>query len=113
MMIKVGILGLAHGHVFSFGGEWIANPDKYGIEITGAWDHDAERLEKEAPRLNAKPFASAEELLGSGIDAVVIASETGYHAELVEKAKARQAKPAPKPAAKAPEGKAKKGKAKA
>ena len=88
MMIKVGILGLAHGHVFSFGGEWIANPDKYGIEITGAWDHDAERLEKEAPRLNAKPFASAEELLESGIDAVVIASETGYHAELVEKAAA-------------------------
>ncbi|MBQ8955127.1 MAG: Gfo/Idh/MocA family oxidoreductase [Clostridia bacterium] len=85
-MIKVGILGLAHGHVFSFGGEWIAHPDIYGIEIAGAWDHDAERLRKEAPRLNARAFESLDELLASGIDAVVISSETGYHAELAEKA---------------------------
>lgn len=42
-----------------------------------------------------------------------VAAFEGKLAELVEKAKARQAKPAPKPAAKAPEGKAKKGKAKA
>ena len=84
-MIKVGILGLAHGHVFSFGGEWIADPDRYGIEIAGAWDHDAQRLKKDAPRLNAKAFDSAEALLESGISAVVIASETAYHAELVEK----------------------------
>ncbi|MBO4299369.1 MAG: Gfo/Idh/MocA family oxidoreductase [Clostridia bacterium] len=86
-MIKVGILGLAHGHVFSFGGEWIAHPE-YGVEITGAWDHDAKRLAEGAPKLNAKPFDSADALLASGVDAVVISSETSLHAELVEKAAA-------------------------
>ncbi|MBR0463509.1 MAG: Gfo/Idh/MocA family oxidoreductase [Clostridia bacterium] len=86
-MKKVGILGLAHGHVFAFGGEWVAHPE-YGVQITGAWDHDAARLEKEAPRLKAKPFDTVEALLQSGIDAVVVASETAYHAELVEKAAA-------------------------
>ena len=87
-MIKVGVLGLAHGHVFSFGGEWNAHPDIYGVEITGAWDHDPNRLQSDAPKLNAKAYESADELLASDISAVVIASETGYHAELVEKAAA-------------------------
>ena len=87
-MIKVGILGLAHGHVFNYGGEWIAHPEKYGVEIAGAWDHDAARLQSDAPKLNAKPFDTAEALLESGIDAVVISSETAYHAALVEKAAA-------------------------
>ena len=86
-MKKVGILGLAHGHVFSFGGEWIAHPE-YGVEIAGAWDRDGDRLRREAPKLNAVPYDSLDELLHSGIDAVVIASETAYHAELVEKAAA-------------------------
>ena len=84
-MKKVGILGLAHGHVFAFGGEWIAHPE-YGVAIAGAWDHDRERLERDAPKLQAKIFDTAEALIESGIDAVVVASETAYHADLVEKA---------------------------
>ena len=36
-MIRVGIIGFAHGHVFSFGGEWKAHPE-YGVEIAGGWE---------------------------------------------------------------------------
>ena len=72
-MINVGILGLAHGHVFSYGGEWIKHPE-YGVRITGAWDHDAERLKNGAPKLNAKAYESLDELLASDISAVVISS---------------------------------------
>ena len=86
-MIQVGILGTAHGHVFAFGGQWIAHPE-YGVQIAGVWDHDAARLRENAPKLQAKAWESLDELLASDIGAVVISSETNLHAELVEKAAA-------------------------
>ncbi len=87
-MKKVGILGFAHGHVFSFAGEWMRDPAFYNVTVTGAWDHDKERLNSSLEKLPAgiSAFESAEELLASGIDAVVISSETAFHADLVEKA---------------------------
>ena len=86
-MKKVGILGLAHGHVFSFGNEWVNRPE-LGVEIWGAWDRDEERLRSGAEKLKTRAYADIDALLGSGIDAVVITSETAYHADLVEKAAA-------------------------
>ena len=84
-MKKVGILGLAHGHVFSFGKEWMNNP-QLGVEITGAWDRDDKRLIDGAAKLNTKAYSDIGALLSNDIDAVVITSETAYHAELTEKA---------------------------
>ena len=87
-MKKVGILGFAHGHVFSFAGEWMRDPALYNVTVTGAWDHDKERLSASLEKLPSgiKAFDSAKALLESDIDAVVVSSETAYHAELVEKA---------------------------
>ena len=85
MAVKVGILGSAHGHVMTYGAVW-ANDPSLGIEIAGLYDHDAARAEKNAAALKteAKPL---EEILGDkSITAVVVSSETVYHAELVEKA---------------------------
>ena len=62
-MIKAGICGFAHGHVFSFTKEWLRAPEKYDIAVTGAWDHDSARLRE-----------SLDELLKSDIDAVVVTS---------------------------------------
>ncbi|MGI6172527.1 MAG: Gfo/Idh/MocA family protein [Christensenellales bacterium] len=87
-MINVGILGFAHGHVFSYGGEWVKHPEM-GIAITGGWDRDRARMEDGCKKLgDIRPFDSIDLLLGSDISAVVISSETAYHAELVEKAAA-------------------------
>ena len=87
-MKKVGILGFAHGHVFSFAGEWMRDPALYNVTVTGAWDHDKDRLASSLEKLPAKikAYDSHEALLESDIDAVVISSETAYHADLAEKA---------------------------
>ena len=86
-MIRVGIIGFAHGHVFAFGNEWIAHPE-YGVEITAGWDRDEARKLDGCTKLKAKPCGTLEELLASGVDAVVITCETSFHAECVEKAAA-------------------------
>ena len=86
-MVRVGIIGFAHGHVFSYGGEWNAHPE-YGVEIAGGWDRDAVRAKEGCEKLGTKVFASLEELLASDISAVVISSETSFHAEYVELAAA-------------------------
>lgn len=86
-MIRVGILGFAHGHVMSFGGEWKAHPE-YGVQITAGWDHDQQRRDKSCETLGAQAYDTVEALLESGVEAVVISSETCHHAELVEKAAA-------------------------
>ena len=86
-MIRVGILGFAHGHVMSFAGEWKAHPE-YGVEVVAGWDHDAQRLQKSCETLGIQPVDTADALLQSDIEAVVITTETCYHAEMVEKAAA-------------------------
>ncbi|MEI6578769.1 MAG: Gfo/Idh/MocA family oxidoreductase [Eubacteriales bacterium] len=85
-MIRAGILGFAHGHVFSFAGEWIKHPE-YGVEVVCGWDHDETRRKKSCADMGIEEAESAEQLLArADIDAVVITSETAYHAELAVKA---------------------------
>ncbi|MBE6931479.1 MAG: Gfo/Idh/MocA family oxidoreductase [Ruminococcaceae bacterium] len=86
MSVKVGILGLAHGHVMTYGKKWIENP-AWGIELVGAWDHDAERLAKNTETLGIAAYETPEELLEL-VDAVVISSETSFHVTLTELAAA-------------------------
>jgi predicted dehydrogenase len=91
--MNIGILGLAHSHVMSYGKVWRDNPEM-GISITAAWDHDAGRLSKQADELGVpRCFSDADELLAlSDIEAVVISSETLHHAELVKKAARKKKK---------------------
>jgi predicted dehydrogenase len=88
MSINVGILGLAHGHVNAYCTQWQQTP-AHGINLVAAWDHDAARLAKNAESYAIQPYASVERFLAHpGLQAVVVASETSLHAELVEKAAA-------------------------
>ena len=54
-MVKVGVLGFAHGHVMSFGKNWMEHPD-LGVKIVGGWDRDAERCKKSCEALGATPL---------------------------------------------------------
>ena len=86
MAVKVGVLGLAHGHVMTYGRKWIEHPE-WGIELVCGWDRDKARRDANTAQLGIKAAESVDEVLGM-CDAVVISSETCYHAELVEAAAA-------------------------
>lgn len=85
-MIRVGILGFAHGHINGIAGEWQAHPE-YGVVLICGWDHDETRRQKNCADRNIEQCASAEQLLArQDIDAVIITAETATHAELAVKA---------------------------
>jgi len=86
-MIRIGILGFAHGHINAINTQWREHPE-YGVEAVYGWDHDAERAKKSCADHNLTVCATVEELLSKDIEAVAISSETNLHAELVEKAAA-------------------------
>ncbi len=87
-MVRIGILGFAHGHVSAYCKRWKERPE-LGVEAVAGWDHDTDRLKKAAADHDIKPYDDAGALLASqDIKAVVIASETSLHAELVEQAAA-------------------------
>jgi predicted dehydrogenase len=88
MSINVGILGFAHGHVNAYCTQWQQKPE-HGIELVAGWDHDAERLAKNAASHRLQPYAALDHFLAHpGLQAVVIGAETSLHAELVEQAAA-------------------------
>jgi predicted dehydrogenase len=59
------------------------------MKVAAGWDHDAARLATNAKSYGFTPCATPEELLArKDIQAVVVASETSLHADLVEKAAA-------------------------
>ena len=86
-MIHVGVLGFAHGHVMGYGTNMQNHPE-WGVKITGGWDHDAQRAKDSCEKLGATAFATAEELLASDIQAVIVSCETKYHPDMVELAAA-------------------------
>ena len=86
MAIKVGVLGFAHGHVNGYCSQWRERAE-LGIDVVAGWDHDAERLARAVDGLGIHACATVSELLDQ-VDAVIIASETSWHAELVETAAA-------------------------
>ncbi len=91
-MINTGILGFAHGHVFGIAGEWKKRPE-YGVSAVCGWDSDEKRRSEGCRRLGIEECTSAEALLSRGdVEAVTIAAETLYHAELVKLAAAAKKK---------------------
>lgn len=88
MAIGVGILGYAHGHVGAYIAQWREHPE-WGVSVVAAWDHDADRLQKNASPLGIRQYQTPGELLADpAVQAVVIASETSRHADLAELAAA-------------------------
>jgi len=86
-MIRIGILGFAHGHIGAIVNQWKAHPE-YGVEVTCGWDHDSDRMQKNCADFGLCACDSAPELLQQDIEAVIITSETSLHSELVEAAAA-------------------------
>lgn len=86
MAIRVGILGFAHGHVNAYCANWVRSSD-YNINLVAGWDHDAQRLQSAVTSFGIRGYADADDLLSNAdVQAVVVASETSMHADLVEKA---------------------------
>ncbi len=84
----IGILGCAHGHINSYCNRW-RNELSDQVELVAGWDHDAERLRNAAVTHGFAASESVEQLLSrEDIDAIVIGSETAFHAEHVEAAAA-------------------------
>ncbi len=87
-MIRVGILGFAHGHVDVYCAQWRQHP-AHGVEAVAGWDHDGQRLAKAAAAHGLRCYGEADDLLGAhDVGAVVIGAETSLHAGLVERAAA-------------------------
>ena len=86
--IGIGILGFAHGHVGMYCARWRERPEM-GVKVVAGWDHDADRAEGNCASFGIERAESVESLLSRpDIGAVVIASETSMHADLVEQAAA-------------------------
>lgn len=81
MATRVGVLGFAHGHVNSYCSQWREHPE-LEISVVAGWDHDSDRLNQAVSNHGIQGFQSPEDLLRT-VDAVVIASETSKHADLV------------------------------
>lgn len=78
MPLRVGILSVAHMHVWSYVSALKAHPD---AELTGIWDDDVERGQAFAKDAGLPFVADIDELL-SGCDAVAITSDNKGHAPL-------------------------------
>ncbi|MBC8142596.1 MAG: Gfo/Idh/MocA family oxidoreductase [Armatimonadetes bacterium] len=87
-MLKIGILGTAHGHADSYAEEVNAHP---GAELIGVWDDNAERREASASKYGTAAFDTVDALC-TATDAVIVCSENVYHRTLTETA-ARHGKP--------------------
>ncbi len=80
----IGVLSFAHGHATSYCDALQNNP---GAHLVAAWDDDAKRGEQNATRFGMEFCDSPDAVLArDDVDAVIIASETNRHAELIEAA---------------------------
>ncbi|CAM5344139.1 Gfo/Idh/MocA family oxidoreductase [Streptomyces atroolivaceus] len=80
--MRIGLIGT--GRIGSFhAGVLARHPAVAALVVT---DPDAARAAEVAALTGATPVASADEVLGAGVDAVVIASVTSAHADLIGRA---------------------------
>ncbi|MDO8586228.1 MAG: Gfo/Idh/MocA family oxidoreductase [Armatimonadota bacterium] len=86
--IRLGVLGFAHGHVNMYCQQWLQRPE-LGARLVAGWDHDSNRAAANCASFKIEQAPSVDALLGrDDVDAVVIASETSMHANMVEAAAA-------------------------
>lgn len=86
-MIRIAILGFAHGHIGSIARQWIDHPEM-GVQPVCGWDHDAARGEKSCADFGIEFAPTVEEALSRDVSAVIVTSETDLHVSLVEAAAA-------------------------
>ncbi|MFF4097437.1 Gfo/Idh/MocA family oxidoreductase [Streptomyces sp. NPDC001834] len=80
--MRIGLIGT--GRIGSFhAGVLARHPQVDTLVVT---DTDRARAERVADRLGARRMDGADEVFGAGVDAVVIASATSSHAELIKRA---------------------------
>jgi predicted dehydrogenase len=81
--VNIGMMSFAHMHAKSYARRvnQIAN-----AKLVGIADEDSGRGDMMAKEYNSRYFGSYEELLSSGIDAVIVGSENAKHRKLVEMA---------------------------
>lgn len=84
-MIKIGILGFAHGRSGSYAAAMRASPH---TSLSGIADSELSRGRKAAEEFSAPFFESAEALLASEIDAVLILAENSLRHKLALEAAA-------------------------
>lgn len=81
-MVRVGILGFAHGHVGTYCARW-REQFADDIMVVGGWEHDPDRAKQARTNFQIDVTDSLEQLLArNDVDAVVVASETSLHADL-------------------------------
>ncbi|HQI79815.1 MAG TPA: Gfo/Idh/MocA family oxidoreductase, partial [Petrotogaceae bacterium] len=81
-MIKIGILGIAHTHGYSYVRQINQMQD---AQVTGLYEENTEFAKRAAAELKLKLYSSPQELLDS-CDAVIIASENSKHMKYTEMA---------------------------
>ncbi len=87
-VVRTGILGFAHGHVDSYCAVWREKPE-LGVRLVAGWDHHAGRAVAGCRQHQLEMAESPAALLARrDVEAVVIASETSGHADLVVQAAA-------------------------
>ncbi|MFJ8751915.1 Gfo/Idh/MocA family oxidoreductase [Streptomyces sp. NPDC102441] len=80
--MRIGLIGT--GRIGSFHAGVLARHPAVASLVVA--DPDAARAAEVAARTGATPVASAEEIFGAGVDAVVITSATSAHADLIGRA---------------------------
>jgi len=78
--MKIGIISFAHMHAYSYAQAVSQLPD---VELAGIADEDQVRGKQAAERFQTVFFSQYEDLLASGIDAVIVTSENAKHREHV------------------------------
>ncbi len=76
MSVRVGLVGVAHLHIWSYVGGLKASED---AEIIGVWDHEPVRASEFATAAEVPAFPTLDALLAA-CDAIVICSENVFHA---------------------------------
>jgi len=83
--LKIGILSFAHMHAHSYAHELRRRED---VEIAGIWDSDGSRGQEMADNFGTTYYELPADLLATGLDGVIVASENIFHRSLVEESAA-------------------------
>lgn len=81
--IRIGMISYWHVHAWDYTKEALSHPD---TEITAVWDENPERGKEQAEKLGVPYFDSLEEMLDSGIDAVIVDAPTRLHRDVMVQA---------------------------
>ncbi|MDO8588363.1 MAG: Gfo/Idh/MocA family oxidoreductase [Armatimonadota bacterium] len=80
-IVNIGMMSFAHMHASSYA---VCVNDMPEARLAGIADEDPARGKQMAARFDTRSFGSYEDLLGAGIDAVIVCSENSKHRRLVE-----------------------------